>query len=402
MKTFIILFSLLPTILLAGDIKGSFSTGIFMGTPFWNSDNAKNISVISNDEAFLRSVNQLRLYGNFADKFSFRVNALRSDGFVEVSDSAGYNTGERLNQTKIYEAFLRYDFSVGNIQLGRIMPFGRWFRGSVDGGAFAIKLGQRIRISALGGLYVPYGLVYDSDNQKTLAYADMAVSWNKASLKAKYYYDGNITKAGMDFFFTLFKIRVNGNYGYDFTNSRLDDGSLNLFCKAADRVNISLNYYLFRPQGWNFPKVDFSYLIERFMLGIQYKISTTSTINFNQIVAMTSERKDYVTYLTYQYRFLNIGFNYLFGESDIKRLSLTLGGHYAPSKNFMVSGGIAPVNYTFYDQTDSQTAIAYYLRLRYRFLKSFMAVANLNYYQNTDILNNSVRGGVRLVYNFGS
>jgi len=68
----------------------------------------------------------------------------------------------------------------------------------------------------------------------------------------------------------------------------------------------------------------------------------------------------------------------------------------------MVSGGIAPVNYTFYDQTDSQTAIAYYLRLRYRFLKSFMAVANLNYYQNTDVLNNSIRGGVRFVYNFGS
>ena len=402
MKKLILFVVFLWSFLQASDMGGSFSTGIFMGTPFWNNNNVNDVSVISSDELYLRSVNQLRLYGKFAKKFSFRINALRSDGFSTVEDSAGYATDVRLDQTKIYEAFLRYDFSAGHVQLGRIMPFGRWFRGSVDGGAFAVKIGKALKITALGGLFVPYGVFYDSDNQKTLAYADISYAWDKASIKAKYYYDENVTKAGLDFFFALSKVRINGNYGYDFTNSRLSDGSLNLFLKAGKKVNLSLNYYLFRPEEWAFTGVELSYLIERFMLGAQYRFSANSALNFNQIMAMTSEHIDYITYLTYQYRFLNVGLNYLFGESDIKRLGFTVGGNYKPFDGFVISGGISPVNYQFYDQTDNQTSIAYYLRLRYRFVKYFMAVANVNYYQNSDVVNNNIRGGIRLVFNFGS
>ena len=402
MKKLIILLIFSVSLLSAGDIGGSFSTGVFMGTPFWNSDNVKDLTAISSEELYLRSVNQLRLHGRFAEKFSFRVNALRSDGFQTVNDSAGMATDVRLSQTKIYEVSLRYDFSAGYLQAGRIMPFGRWFRGSVDGGAFAVNFGKALKFTALGGLFVPYGLLYDSDNQKTLAYADLSYAWDKASVKAKYYYDSDVTKAGLDFFFILSKLRVNGNYGYDFTNSRLADGSLNLFLKAAQKVNLSFNYYLFRPEEWAFTGVELSYMIERFMLGAQYRISAGSAINFNQIMAMTSEHIDYVTYLTYQYRFLNVGLNYLYGQSDIKRLGFTLGVNYAPSSALAISGGISPVNYTFYDQTDSKTSIAYYLRLRYRFVKYFMAVANVNYYQNSDVLNNNIRGGIRLVFNFGS
>ncbi len=402
MKTFFILLLLIPAMLFAGDFGGSFSTGVFMGTPFWNSDNADNLTVVSSDELYFRSVNQLRLYGSFAKKFSFRINVLKSDGFTSVEDSSGYTTDQRLSQTKMYEVFLRYDFSKGYAQLGRIMPFGRWFRGSVDGGAFAVNIGKAMKFSALGGLFVPYGLLYDTDNQKVLAYADLSYAWEKGSVKAKYYYDDDVTKAGLDFFFALSKLRVNGNYGYDFTNSRLSDGSLSLFLQAGKKLNLSLNYYLFRPQDWAFTNVTLSYMIERIMLGLQYRFSASSAFNFNQIMAMTSAHIDYVTYLTYQYRFLNVGFNYLFGQSDIKRLGFTLGGHVKLFEGFVLSGGISPVNYTFYDQTESQTSIAYYLRLRYRIAKYFMVVGNLNYYQNSDVLNNNIRGGIRLVFNFGS
>jgi len=113
MKTFFILILLVPALIFSAEVGGSFSTGLFMGTPFWNSENAGDLSGISSEELYLRSVNQLRLNGRFAQNFSFRINALRSDGFTTVEDTSGFITDVRLDQTKIYEASLRYDFSAG-------------------------------------------------------------------------------------------------------------------------------------------------------------------------------------------------------------------------------------------------------------------------------------------------
>jgi hypothetical protein len=40
--TIFLFITLFLNLLFAGGIKGSFSTGVFMGSPFWNADNYKD------------------------------------------------------------------------------------------------------------------------------------------------------------------------------------------------------------------------------------------------------------------------------------------------------------------------------------------------------------------------
>ncbi|MBN2710661.1 MAG: hypothetical protein JXR46_16570 [Calditrichaceae bacterium] len=411
MKKLILIILLMAGLIMAGDVGGSLSTGIFTGTPFWNKDNinydASDLKYINYDDMFIRSVNQLRLYGKNFSGFDFRLNALRSDAltYQEKFKFNGILIGEdnRLNNTKIYELFAQYNFSLGYIQAGRIMPFNRWIMTSIDGGGFSLDMSRKIRITAVGGMSVKYGKIWDDENTQTIAYADAAYQSSGYRVKLKYYHDDDIDKAGADFYGGLKKLRFNGNYGYDFTNDRLADGGLNLSYPVKRNILLSGNYLLYRTQNWYFTNVVYNpYMIERFMLGARYLMDNNIQVDFKQLLAMNSERSDYLTYLTVTHKFFTAGVNYLTGGSDMQRFGATLGGNYSPMQNMMISLGISPVDYMFYDTEDHEFSTAVYLRIKYRFMENFQAMGNLNYYDNNNALHANLRGGVRIQYNFGS
>jgi hypothetical protein len=392
--TIFLFITLFLNLLCAGGIKGSFSTGVFMGSPFWNADNYKDDNKIDHDDSFLRSVNHLRLKGGISENFTFRFNAARSDGFQ------GDN---HLSNTKIYEVFGKYNFSKGYISAGRILPFNRWIRGSVDGGAFSYAISDQIKISAIGGINVRYGKLYDSDNTQTLMYADLALKFKKVSGKLKVYNDDDVTKTGVDFYGSLKKLRYNGNYGYDITNERIADGGMNLFYLISKKLNLLGNYRLFRTDDWKLSKIEFSgYLIERFLLGIRYKAFGNYYLDLRQMVSMTEYNKDYISFINLTGKYFHVGLNYLTGDSDLERIGISVGGQYSLFNGLKIYGGISPVDYMFNDQDDHQRSIAYYFRANYKVLKNLSVGANVNYYQDNEALNASTRGGILIKYNFGS
>jgi len=394
MKTLILLL-LLPLALLWGaEINGSLSTGFYWGTPYWNADNFAGRNSIPADDLFMRSVNHLRLNGKFFDKLTVHMHALRSDGF---------QSDNRLSETKIYQVYGQYNFARGMIKAGRFTPFNRWIRGSIDGGGFAYALNKQIQINVMGGLYVPYGKIYDSDNVLGLGYAD--VGWRNKTMgaKVKLYADEDITKAGADFFGIWRKISFSGNYGFDFTNQRLADGGLNLFYAFNNKLTVSGNYRLFRSDDWQIAQVDFpSILIERYSLGLRYKVFGSYFLDFRQMLSMTAESSDYLTYLNLNGKYFHVGVNYLAGDSNYERIGLILGARYSPLRGLNLAAGIAPVDYLTPGDEERLQSIAYYFRANYSFLESFIISANFNYYQDNRALDSSHRGGIQIRYNFGS
>jgi len=408
MKKFIIIVLCLAGVSIAAEINGNFSTGFYLGTPFWNSENYTDGNTLDPEDLFMRSVNRLRLNGKFGNNFKIRLSALRSDGFVVEN---------RLSETKIYQVYGQYNFKAGHVKAGRIVPFNRWIWGSVDGLAAAYVVNERIKITVLGGMHTPYGLLYDSDNAMFTTYSDLSVKLSKKySTKVKVYNDEDVTKAGFDFYGHNGKLRYSGNYGYDFTNERIADGGLSLIYLFNRKLNISGNYRLFQPGIWKWSHTNFQpYLIERFLVGSSYRMFGDYTLNFRQMLTMTSENKNYLSYLTVGHKYFTFGLSYLTGDHEITKLGLIASGNYSLFKGFHISGGLSPVNYQGRYDDESLLSIAYFLKLKYHFLNSFSANVNFNYYQfdENDVhrtkkklelfpLQSKYRGGLTINYFFGS
>jgi hypothetical protein len=365
-----------------------------MGMPFWNSDNTASGAVIDSADSFIRSVNQFYLQGNLSEGFKVVLSALRSDGF---------QSNNRLSETKIYSLYGQYDFSRGKIQAGRMVPFMRWIHGSVDGAAVDYKANNWLSFKVLAGLQAPYGKIFATDTTQRRLYAHVQMIKGHTRLKLKVYNDEDRTKAGADIYGLWGKLRYTANYGFNFSESRLSDGGLSLFYPLSDRTTVQASYRLFMTRPWILGHINFeSYMIERLWAGVRYRLTQTLALNYNQMVTLTSQNKDYLSMFTVSYGFVQAGVNYLAGSSDMQRLGFVLGAHYRFLKSLSISGGIAPVDYLYRNENEHIQSVAYYLHLRYRFLKQFAANANLNFYQNNDALHSPVRGGVRVIYYFGS
>jgi hypothetical protein len=402
MKKLLIILICLVTSAYSGDVKGSFSTGIFMGTPFWDRESyqlyglkSDDTTMVLRDDSYIRSVNQLRLKGNFADKkFEYNLNALRSDGF---------NSDPHISNTKIYEVYLKYNFKNGYIQGGRLFTFTRWIMGSVDGGAASFSISDAITINAIGGMNVKYGKLYDSDMAQALGYGDIAFRWNRFRFKVKGLYTEDVSKTGVDFWGKLGPVGISGNYGYDITNTQISDGGLNLLYVLSDKWTFSGNYRLMRTDMWEWTDYNFTgSLIERFLLGIRYKIHNQYYLDFRQMASMTIDRMEYLTLVNITAKYFNIGFNYLLGETGKKRIGLNIGGRYTFNNGLYLTAGFSPVSYQYNDFYESLQTTSYYFRAAYQVLSPLQISLNFNYYQNNQDLYSNMRGGLQLRYSFGS
>lgn len=394
MKKILLFIFVFCTALLAGEIDGSFSTGFYFGTPYWNADNYADDNVIEPDDSFMRSVNHLRLTGKYFDHLTFKIHAVRSDGFQSET---------RLSETKIYQVYAQYNFSSAMVKLGRFMPLNRWIRGSVDGGGFNFAITEKIKFSAMGGLYSPYGKIYDSDNTLGLGYADISMRGKNIGAKAKVYADEDVTKAGADFYGRYGKLTYSGNYGFDFTNNRIADGGLNLMYALNSVFSLSGNYRLMRTDDWKISYIDFpSIVIERFSLGARYKLFKNYYLDFRHMITMTSELTNYLTYLNFGGKYFYLGANYLSGDSKYERLGFNIAGKYKLFSSLLLTAGFAPVDYVMNEDEDNMQTMSYYFRMNYKLFKSFTISANFNYYQDNEVLDSNMRGGLQLRYNFGS
>jgi len=364
MKKLLIMLICFVTSAYSGDVKGSFSTGIFMGTPFWDRESyqlyglkSDDTTTVLRDDSYIRSVNQLRLKGNFADKkFEYNLNALRSDGF---------NSDPHISNTKIYEVYLKYNFKNGYIQGGRLFTFTRWIMGSIDGGTASFSISDAITINAMGGMSVKYGKLYDSDMAQGLGYADVAFRWNRFRFKVKGLYTEDVSKTGVDFWGKLGPVGISGNYGYDITNTQISDGGLNLLYVLSDKWTFSGNYRLMRTDMWEWTDYNFTgSLIERFLLGIRYKIHKQYYLDFRQMASMTIDRMEYLTLVNITAKYFNIGFNYLLGETGKKRIGLNVGGRYTFNNGLYLTAGFSPVSYQYNDFYESLQTTSYYFRMR--------------------------------------
>ncbi len=398
MKKILLLLFATVSAVFAAEITGSLSTGFYTGTPFWNSENYSDGNVIDTEDSFMRTVNQLRLNGKFGNRFSVYVNALRSDGF---------QSDNHLSETKIYQVYGRYMFTGGNIKLGRFVPFNRWIWGSVDGAATSYSFSKLAKISVLAGKHTPYGLLYDTGNSVTVVYSDLALKFGAYGTKIKLYKDDNITKAGIDFYGRTRHLRYNGNYGFDITNKRLSDGGLGVLYLVNSKLNFSGNYRLFRTMPWKLGGTDFqTYLVERFLAGASYKFFSKYTLNLRQLLTMTSDKKNYLSYITINHTYFTLGLSYFSGDLELKRIGLVAGLRYK-QKNFAVSGGLAPVSYQPRYSNKSLTNSAYYFKARYQVLKCLTVNANFNYYmfdkkQEPLLLRSKFRGGLQINYFLGA
>jgi hypothetical protein len=204
MKKIFIAITLMLGIIVAGNIDGSFSTGFFAGTPFWNPDNYNDDNVIDAESSFLRIYNRLRLDGNLSKNLGFKINALRNDGF---------DSDNRLSETKIHQLLLDYQFSKGTVTAGRFMPFSRWIYGSVDGGAIVYNFSRQLSVNAYGGILRRYGKLLDSDNTQNLGYADIGYRFKQSRVKIKMLVTEENSRSGIDFYSRYKTMQINGNWG---------------------------------------------------------------------------------------------------------------------------------------------------------------------------------------------
>jgi len=394
MKKLILLIFVFSITTIAADFKGSFSTGVHMGTPYWNKTNLEDGGIIDSSDTFLRVVNRLRLNGKFSENFTVGMNAIRSDGF---------QADNRLTRTKIQQFYAAYKFSSGNIRAGRLVPFNRWIMGSIDGLSVAYKLSDMFSLKVLGGMNVRYGKLYDSDDTKTVGYGEIGIHLKKYGGKVKFYNDEDKTKTGLDFHGRINKLRFNSSLGFNITDEELSDGSVGLYYPITNKILVSGHYRLFRVDDWEFPNLLFDgYLIERFALGVNYKVFDGYSLDFRQMLALTSERNNNISYLTFSGKYFHVGANYLAGNSEYQRMGFSIGGNYSPMKDLYLSAGVSPVDYLLDEDQDHIQSTSVYFRANYKILKSLGARLNFNYYNNNNALNENIRGGLNITYYFGN
>jgi hypothetical protein len=198
-------------------------------------------------------------------------------------------------------------------------------------------------------------------------------------------------------------MQINGNWGYDFTNQRIADGGINLYYPISTSIGVSGSYRLFRTDDFKMNRIDFpGYLIERFIAGVKYNLFKGHYLDFRQMLSVTAEYNDYLSILNFSSRYYHVGFNYLGGDSDMKRFGINLGGQYTLFQTLNLAAGISPVSYMYDYNDDYQRTVAYYFRADYPLIKDLTLALNFNLYNNLNALHDNYRGGLLLKYNFGS
>jgi len=394
----------------------TLTSGVFGGTPFWNSENFSDDYAIEPSLKFLRWNNNITANGYFGD-LSLHFSGSRSDGFDirdDIPESSKYqvhffDSKYNFTDTRLFRAYAQYKFDGGNVRAGRIPAFSRWLFGSVDGGQVSYNLTDNFSVSAFGGKAVKYGLLYDSDYDNTVGYGELNYKLKGFSAKVKYLYSDTSSKAGLDLYTCLYRIKISANAGYDLTNSRLFDGSLGLYGYIGKKLSLSANVSRFNPYlmmqglvspltGQTIPSIETSD-VDRIVLGASYKLFDNYTLSYRQMVTLRGDNLDYLSYIYVSHRYFYLGLNYLGGDSKNERLGITAGGNYSPFKGLRINAGIASVDYMMegYDE-ESINSIASYLRFDWDILDDLSLNTNINYYHNNKVFDQKIRGGLTLQY----
>ncbi|HQU72015.1 MAG TPA: hypothetical protein PKV71_09165 [Calditrichia bacterium] len=400
----ILIWTIVP--LFADGIEGQFRTATVFGSGFWSSSEFDNAEEIQFDYPNLRLVNQLRLNGQYG-RMGFYINGLHNAGFA---------TDSTLSEAKIYQAYGQMDFRSGYVKLGRISSLNRWYWGSYDGGAVDYKFNKAMRFSAFGGFGIPYGDWYDADNGVGLAYLDWSYRKAQYGMKLKSMVreekvgeeSETLTRAGVDFWGKFNKLRFSGDYGYDFTNTRISDGGLNLSYQLSPKLHLAGNYRLMRSEPWDFPRLKFSYLTERFVLGARYDITQRYYLRARQIISMNSDFRNYISYLVVGTRNFYLGGNYMTSDYDVERWGFTLGGKFRPFARLLVEGALSPVKFERFGSPDHIQTLASFLKLHYQLWENVRLGTYWAFYNDlgspeiieTAYTDSRVRGQIYLSINF--
>ena len=342
-------------LLKAEGIEGNFRSGIFFGTGLWSQTDFSEQAKIHYDFPNTRLVNQLRLRSKLGP-VTWQINGSHNTGFANDST---------ISEAKIYQIMGRYDFSRGHLKFGRIPSLNRWYWGSYDGGAINYRLPKRIQINLFGGLGVPYGDWYDADNTEALVYGDIGYRKSVYGVKLKTIYYDESTRAGVDFWGRFKKLRAAGDYGYDFTNTRIADGGLNLSFEATQQLTLNANYRLFRSQLWDFNRLEFSYLTERFLFAAHYNLNARYYVSLKHVTSMNSDFRNNISYIVLGRKQLYASANYLTSDYGIRRFGTSIGGKLELFKGFWIDGALSPIDYKRRGSSDHIHSLVSYLKLRY-------------------------------------
>jgi hypothetical protein len=370
--------------------KAKVTSGLFSGAQFYNRENLEDRLLNPNEDAY-RWYNRIALQSTY-DRFSVNFNAIRSD-YLDFDGVKPYFPRNEINETKMYQAYAQYKFDDGNIKLGRVMPFSRWYFSSVDGGSFDYQVNSNFSVSAFAGSDVDYGLFVDDDNRKAVGYTEIAYREQNYGGKVKYLYANEESKLGTDLFFRTDKHRVAANIGYDATNSRLFDAGLGYFAYLTPELNVSANYLRTIPISWSYK--FYSEYIDRVQIGISYDLGKNYTVSLKQMLGLADGNSNYLTYLYLTHKYFYVGLNYLSGDMEAERLAITCGGQYSPMDNLMLQAGIASVDHMFDNiyYKDEQTYSSYF-KVRYKALDYLNLAAYANYYHQNSMFDNKWRGGL--------
>lgn len=401
----------------------TITSGLFGGTPFWNSENFTDEYAMDPSLKFLRWNNSISANG-YMGNLSLHFSGSRSDGFDirdDVPESNLYqlhffDSKYHFTDTRLYKLYAQYKFTGGNVRAGRIPTFSRWLFGSVDGAQIAYNITDKFSVSAFGGKAVKYGLFYDDEYDNTVGYGEMAYNNNLFSAKAKYLFSEEASKAGMDLYGNLYGVKVSANFGYDFTHSELFDGSLGLFAYLGNKLSLSANASRFNPIPifQEFYKINPSnkvandsilnpFATDRIVVGVSYKLFDNYTISFRQMASRRADNLDYLSYIYLSHKNFYFGVNYLSGDTQNERLGISAGGNYSFCKGCRINAGIASVDYMMnsYDE-ESINSISSFLKFDWEIFDALTLNTNLNYYHNNKVFDQKIRGGLTLQYRIKS
>ncbi len=370
--------------------KARITSGFFSGSQFYNRENLEDRLINPNEDAY-RWYNRVSVNSNY-DNFSVKFNAIRSD-YMKFDGVAPYFPNKEINRTKMYQAFAQYKFDAGNVKLGRVMPFSRWFFSSVDGGMIDYQFSPKISINAFAGSDVDYGLFVDDNNRKAVGYTEIAYRDTDFGGKVKYLYANEESKVGTDLYYRFSNVRTAANIGYDATNSRLFDAGLGVFAYITPKFNVSANYLRTIPISWSYKY--YSEYIDRVQLGISYDLGNKFTVSLKQMMGLADGNTNNLTYLYLTHKYFYVGVNYLSGDLEAERLALTVGGQYYPTEDIKLQAGIASVDHMFDNiyYEDEQTYSSYF-KVRYKALDYLNIAAYANYYHQNTMFDSKWRGGL--------
>jgi hypothetical protein len=360
MKKLILFLLIFSAILTAGNIRGSFRSGLVFGTGAFNNTQweKENTSQINYDYPKMRVANQLRLSGKFGGAF-FKLNGLHTIRFAPNSTET---------EPKLYETYFGYKIKEGEIVLGRVSSFNRWYWGSFDGARLKMNLSPFYRLHVAAGLTAPYGKWFESDNSIAYFYGHLDYLKKHYGLKIKANHLDETFKAGMDAWAKWNHFKLAADFGFDLTNSQIADAGFNGFYQLNTNLSFSANYRLMRSLPWQFSFSELSIMSERVTAGVRYHIDSDWYVALKQTTGLTKDYQSYVTHLLLGAKHIYFGFNYTSSNYDINRLGLTLGGRYEIIKGLHISGALSPVNYQYYGYEDKVFTLASNLRLRYQIL----------------------------------